>query len=401
MKACFYKTDVTPDIPCHMGGYERKKKSEGVLDPIEVNTMALQVQNTTLLIAMIDSICLDGDFVDSIQITLNQLTKIPKHQIIISCIHTHSAPCFFQLTFEQVPAETKLTHMLKQQVITDLLYCHTHMVECNAKFSSCMIDGIYGNRNQKEAWSDKAFYVLTFQHNEQLIGVFSNISTHPTLLGSHNYLLSADLLGHIRLQLQEHYQCPALISNGACGDVSTRFYRNTQDDVTSSAAKIMKQFLIKQQAIPLTMNSCQIGHCTYRVTVDFSNDPIHLSIRNQVEQSNLPMKDLYLHKCDIKESFHAFTLLLSSTIAIYDELVFITLPGDILSGFGKRIKEALPDKHVILLCYSGNYCNYFVPEAEYGQYFETFNSRLPKGEADKFIQKVINCAKSLIYIAKE
>ena len=50
----------------------------------------------------------------------------------------------------------------------------------------------------------------------------------------------------------------------------------------------------------------------------------------------------------------------------------------------------------MIICYSNTYCNYLVPREEYGKYFETYNSRLARGEADRFIEEVIRQAKELI-----
>lgn len=394
MRAGFFKRDVTPKISCRMGGYERKQKSIGVLDPIQVNYMSIEVNKKIVLFAMVDCICLEKNFVEDIQEEVSKLTGIAKHQVIISCIHTHSAPCYFKLTFESVPAETELTQNLKEQIKKDLIYCHQHIQPCSLQYETCMIDGIYGNRNVKDGWSDKSFHVLKFYQNETLIGAFVNLSTHPTLLNGENLLLSADLLGHVRNQLEGQLHAPVFISNGTCGDVSTRFYRNDHDDLEKTSTEIIQQYNQKKTIEMIDIKQCTILDITYDSTSDFKNDPVHSSIRRRIEKDETnPMRKLFLHKCDIKESMGKFTLNLHSLMIDYGKIMLITLPGDILSAFGKKIKAAFHDKIVIFICYSGNYCNYFVPEEEYGKYFETFNSRLQIGEADKFIQKIINIAK--------
>ena len=399
MNVCFHKTDVTPQRPCRMGGYERKKESIGVLDPIEVNTMSLNVNQTTILLAMIDCICLEKNFVESIKKEVSKKIKLPEEQIWISCIHTHSAPCYFKLTFEQVPAETDLTNQLKLQVIEDLCYCYQHMVPCTMQYEHCMIQGIYGNRNRKEAWSDKSFHVCKFFHDDQCIGAFANISTHPTILNGDNLLLSADLLGHVRNKLEQELQATVLISNGTCGDVSTRFYRNGKETVEDCADQILQQYHKNKTIQTLNLSSGKRWSIDYDCISDFQHDPIHQQIRKRIEDSpEMPMKQLFLHKCDIKESFGSFIMHLHADVIDYGSLLLITLPGDVLSSFGKMIKESFPEKIVILICYSGDYCNYLVPQEQYGDYFETFNSRLQKKEADHFIQKIIQESKSHIYV---
>ena len=45
MKIAFDKVNVTPNQPCFMAGYSRREKSQGVLDPIEINTVAAEIGN--------------------------------------------------------------------------------------------------------------------------------------------------------------------------------------------------------------------------------------------------------------------------------------------------------------------------------------------------------------------
>ena len=62
----------------------------------------------------------------------------------------------------------------------------------------------------------------------------------------------------------------------------------------------------------------------------------------------------------------------------------------------QRIQDAFSDYLVILIGYCENYSNYFVCEEDYGKYFETYISRLNKGNADTFIQSIINETNQLI-----
>ena len=49
-------TDITPQRPCRMGGYNRSEPSDGVLDPIKLYALAAQVGDVPLILIVIDSI---------------------------------------------------------------------------------------------------------------------------------------------------------------------------------------------------------------------------------------------------------------------------------------------------------------------------------------------------------
>ena len=89
-------------------------------------------------------------------------------------------------------------------------------------------------------------------------------------------------------------------------------------------------------------------------------------------------------------------LTLVSHFAIFGNVFVITMPGDTLSGFGLKLKQAFPAFEVIVIGYANTYCNYLVPEEEYGKYFETFNSRTPRGACDRFVERIIGTIKSFL-----
>lgn len=340
---------------------------------------------------MLDSICLSADFCNYIKEECSKILSVDKSHILVSCIHTHSAPCYFKLAFEDTPAEIELVNQAKQAFISGVNEINDKMQDAIVKLSKCEIDGVYGNRNIKNGYSDKSFNVLEFYNSDnKLIYLYSNISVHPTLLRGDNLYLSADILGHIRLSLQNEFKCPVMIVNGTCGDVSTRFYRKPADTVDSIADNIVKQYLQKKTYAHIDFQLKGIKSVTMIKDVDFNKDKINQDLITILykKPENL-MNEMLMKRCNIKNSFGAFKMILKSTIVDFNDVVFVFLPGDICSYFGKQIKQSFKNKFVIIVGYTDTYCNYLVPESDYGKYFETFNSRLLKGQADDFINEVI------------
>ncbi len=105
-------TDITPQRPCRMGGYNRSEPSDGVLDPIKLYALAAQVGDVPLILIVIDSIMVSEEFARAVQAGVTTRLDVPAENITICAIHTHSAPAFFKLAFENVPAEDELTSAL-------------------------------------------------------------------------------------------------------------------------------------------------------------------------------------------------------------------------------------------------------------------------------------------------
>jgi hypothetical protein len=91
LKAGFARLDVTPPLGTGVTGYFEPRTSQGVLDPIYLNAIALNDgQNTALIIA--------GDFLhmmESVATEYRELieseTGIEKSNIMIHCIHQHTS----------------------------------------------------------------------------------------------------------------------------------------------------------------------------------------------------------------------------------------------------------------------------------------------------------------------
>ncbi len=397
MKTSFIKTNVTPSESCRMGGFDRKEKSAGILDPIEVNIQCLDFNDQKIALIMIDAICIEEQFCAVIKKKCAEKLNTKEELILVSCDHTHSAPCYFKLAFEDVEVEQELTDSLQQVIIEKVQFAATQLVECTAKISTCMIDGCYGNRNVKEGYSDKSFSVLEYYDlNGKQLGCFANLSVHPTLLGGKNQYLSADLIGYVRRKLETYYHAPCIVSNGTCGDVSTRFYREQTPTLQACGDKIIEQFINKKETRSIELSYINSKTFTDIVISDFRNDKINTELLKNLEEANNPATNHLIMRCKRKISFKEFEMHLKGTILNLNDLIMVFLPGDICSEFGRQIKTAYPHKQILILGYTDIYCNYLVPKEDYGKYFETYNSRLQIGESDKFIQKIVNTIGDLI-----
>lgn len=405
MKAGYNKLDITPKNPVYMAGYNRPYQSIGILDPIEINTMALCSQEKLFIISILDSIIIENCVIEPVKNKICELYNISQDQVVIGCIHTHSAPAYFKPFFEKTTVETQLQEQLITQFIESIQKAIDSMVEVSLSIKHAVIDSIYGNRNILNGQSDKNAYILEFMntHSKELLFSLISLACHPTLLNQTNQKLSADLLGQIRLRYQDTHKQPCMIVNGCCGDVSTRFYREKSgEEELYRVADLFFSQLIEAKDINVSISNLQFSsyqnNYVYTGKDDFITQTIpqlEQYVQSHHENNDIPYKQQLLNNLKFKREKSPMTLSLYSHIIDLGGLLFITLPGDITAVFAKRIREAFQDKIVIIMGYCENYSNYFVCEEDYGLYFETYISRLEKGNADDFIDHTILCAKEL------
>ena len=407
MEVGYNKLNITPTEPVHIAGYNRKKLSEGVLDPIEINTLVLKVKNKLVIFSILDSIIIEDSVILPVKQAIFEQFGISFEQIVIGCIHTHSAPAYFKPFFENVYIDPDLQKNLIHSFIKSISTALNSMNKATLSLKTTQIEGLYGNRNTKDGLADKSINVITFMnsHSKKEICSFIQMSCHPTILNGSNFKLSADLLGWIRQKYQSKTHIPCMIVNGFCGDVSTRFYRKLKGEeelerVSSTIIEQMNELnLVDTYQSDLKCTSFEKEYIYNGQIDDFVQSEIsHLkgTIKFSTNEMEKMMSQQLLHNLEFKASKGEMVLNLYSHIVKLGNVLFISLPGDITAALGKRIVDHFNDYHVIILGYCENYSNYFVCNEDYGKYFETYISRLSKGNADDFIQHVIDTADGLL-----
>ncbi len=386
-----------------MAGYSRTEPSDSVLDSIQINTVAFEIQNESFILCVLDSIMVEEEFCTQVKARVAQQTDTPAEHIVVSCIHTHSAPAYFKLAFEDTHVEPELRAGACNSMVESARRAHGSMREAHVELERMYVESLYGNRNVKGGVEDKSCQLLMFRDSSgEPLGALFNLSAHPTILNGSSRVLSADLIGQARLLLEQQLKCPVACVNGTCGDVSTRFFRTTSgiEELTSTAQALVDQFMERREPIALTAGPVRCGRierpCTYEAATDPDWQDMTARIQKDLDSANPNRSSAFLMDRQLrKRAMGAIHLTLISQFYLAGNLLIVTLPGDICSELGLRIKRAFSDLEVIIIGYANTYCNYLVPSSDYGQYFETFNSRLARGESDAFIESVIGSIESL------
>ena len=73
MKIGYNKKDITPTHSVTIAGYSRKKKSEGVLDPIEINTTVLSFDNQIMIMSILDSLIIENSVIIPVKMLFKEI----------------------------------------------------------------------------------------------------------------------------------------------------------------------------------------------------------------------------------------------------------------------------------------------------------------------------------------
>lgn len=226
MRAATAVKTITPVQGMQMAGFDRRSlPAEDTLDDLQVCALALlDDRDGAFVFCVYDSLGTDSTFCAGVKQAVGTLCGLAPQQVWVGATHTHAAPgahfygkkgydAAFAQQMIQAGAETAAQALERARCAP----------KAAAYAAVPTVTGVTSLRNRGREGADFAM-PLPFVRLETGDGTLTlaRMACHPTVLDEKNLRYSADLAGALRRKLGEN----ALVLNGACGDLSTRFTRN-------------------------------------------------------------------------------------------------------------------------------------------------------------------------------
>lgn len=396
MKVGFTIKKINPEVGCQMEGYW-PRYSTGKHDDLTISALAIS-QN--FLIMSVDLIAIPGYRVDRIKRKIKEKFSIDPNRIIISAIHTHSGPTVTDLLINYPEINEKYWKLIDNQALNAVKDALANQNEASLELISYQIkNGVYANRNNKSLPYNKNIYEFRFTQASKIIASYLLVATHPTVMNIKNTLLSADLITEFRKQYANLHGITPIIALSDCADTSTRFTRkeSTFKEI-ERLGKLIGQSLanpIKTQQLVWNLESIKSVQqsCNYNPITNPKANAIYEEIQRRYTEAKTPedkesqegLLRTYQH---IRYFGHTH---FTTHAMIYDfkEFRIVTYPGELVYALGNKIRT-FDNKPTLLITLANDYRGYSVDEAEFGKYFESYNSVFLKGMADHFVRKIIS-----------
>jgi len=91
MKAGFARLDITHPLGTPMSGYYRRRLAEGVLDPLELNALAVSDGDNTVVILAADLLGVYNARCDELRALVSERCKIDADNVFICALHQHTS----------------------------------------------------------------------------------------------------------------------------------------------------------------------------------------------------------------------------------------------------------------------------------------------------------------------
>ena len=239
LKAGFARLDVTPPLGVPLAGYYEKRIADGVLDPIQVNAVAVANGERTLVIITADVIMISAAECDRLKEMIHERTDIGVENVMIAALHPHTSvrigglPRVALQDREYVELFSRKVADVAQLAIADLADAKLGVAVGDLERPVSFVRRYWladgrgvrtnpGHKTPEElsgptAEADNTVRLVRFFREEGGDIALVNFATHPDTIGKTK--MSADWPGFVRRFVEaEHAGAHCVFLNGFEGD---------------------------------------------------------------------------------------------------------------------------------------------------------------------------------------
>ncbi len=445
VKVGFSRVVITPPLGTNIRGYFHQRLTEGVLDDLEVNTVAVSKDGNTVLLISIDCEASTTDFCESTRELIAKATGLDKKAIYMHSTHTHVGPCFGYENPETNDIDREYYSYTTKKIIDSCVYAINDLKLAKMGIAVSKAERIGFNRRylMKDGSTktnpgvnnpdivrsigllDERVNVIRFERECGDNVVIGNYGNHPDVIG--NNLISADWLGFARRTFEraiDNTKC--VFFNGAQGDINHVNVKpvggdlngmfNDFDDVTRGYAHsrhmgnviagAMMNVYEKVEFIPVSeVKSIEVVSSVASNMPKPEDMEKAYYIQKMVDEGRrdeLPEKGMLLTTV-IAEAGRMIRLEhgpkffpMNLTAIKIGDVAFIGIPGEPFTGIGMGLKEAKGYKMVCPTCLTNGSRGYFPMKDSYDEGgYEARSSNYKAGVAETIIEEGLKILENL------
>lgn len=381
--------DITPPVGSGFDGYAaRQGKSLGIHDPLLAQLLLLRLGGAQVALISLDIIGVTHSFTQQVRDGIQKAIGVPADCTLVACSHTHSGPGGFMPPHPELKTypDPDLQRRVAHQLVGAAIWAQERLQPAQLGVGAGSLEGIGLNRDDPHNGPlDKEVVVLLVQgEGGKPLAVVMNYGCHPTVLGYQNLFFSADYPGAARSTLRQIYPDTVfLYTNGASGDVSTRFTRRDQSfaEVERMGRLLAGETLKVMQTIK-AQPEAKLGSRLTQLEFEFRQFPPSNVAQRELERLQADLEVLKGAQVPHGEIRQAITRVEGATgqillakelagrasIASYlqlveiGELALLSVPGEPFTSTVLEIKKQSPYPHTAVVSYANDYLGYF-PDA--------------------------------------
>ena len=237
------KIDITPPLGCNMAGYAgRDRGSETIADALYAKALVFDDGDTRAAILTTDLIGVEATFVDIVRQAIEERTKIPAGNVMISCSHTHFGPevRVSRATSPDNPKNRVYANMLVEQLTTVTQLAQQGLQPARVGAGKGIADQVSYNRHTiRPDGSAQTSYRLPGPSTDLTFGPYDStvrvlrvegitgelaasvihFACHPVTTTDQMYTISADYPGYAMGMVEQEEGGTCLFGLGCAGNI--------------------------------------------------------------------------------------------------------------------------------------------------------------------------------------
>jgi neutral ceramidase len=216
LRAGFGKSVITPKVGARLVGYaNRTSPSTGVHDDLHARALVVEANGKVCALCAVELCYLRETQVSAVRQIVEKRTGVPRSQIFLCAVHTHSGPDDQNATEWEKP----LPELIADAVVQAINALRPARIGAGSGF-------LYGwsiNRRWLDRPIDPFLGVIRVDGGDgEPMGVVANFGCHAVVLGYDNLLISADWPGVTSSAIEEKLGAGAvcIITQGGSGDAN-------------------------------------------------------------------------------------------------------------------------------------------------------------------------------------
>jgi hypothetical protein len=359
------KVDITPQIPCVLGGFSRRMTPQSdISQPIEANIIILEQNEQKTVILSLDVLFVTDELKKVLMLVAKQYGITNEKDFLLAASHTHFAPSLETKRPLLGTGTTAYYDWLVAQLLTLIKDCFNqapqevtllngvskadHAVNRRVKIffprefktQMCMLPNVEGAK-------DESLYSLVFFNKQkEPLAILWSYACHPVSFPN-IFSICADYIGYCRDQLRFDYsnsKLPVVFLQGFCGDTRPKpptkklglysklrllFRLTIEEDLWSFKESEYKDW-VSSLANTLSENVKSAKH----------NEDVSI-LENTIKTE--PLKKFGIHS-EATLHFHIQTIALG-------KILIIAFSGEVVAEYTRIVKSLFPNKLVIPVGY--------------------------------------------------
>lgn len=354
----------------------RNDLSDGIHIPLRTHALAITDGEQKVCIISNDVMEISPSLAGEIRTEISKRSGLPYDNILLHCIHTHSAPRFGGASAQ--PGGSN--HAYKERTVEAIIANAVKAITDEASYKGFSLEVAKGmteiNRNRCEATGpvDHALYAAKVVDKKgNPICAFFNVACHPVSMGHISYMLSSDYSGVARREISKDWGCEVFQLTGASGNMNPVGPEKTFEQAEIIGGMLYESLktlnfepVPSQGLLKFARGKAELPYSIENVTAEAVKAHANDLVENMKTVFPRFARDVRGWEAEILERFNngpvKSKLDFDMAALNLDGVLFFFTQGEPFCEYQMEAREAFPGKTVFFAGYTGGQ-NSYLPSA--------------------------------------